>query len=87
MFSKQLDRPSQTSSGSTRERDWNNTLRTSLDIIFLLLANFYFNIKERSFVPLECSPIQFNLENKPLKYYIENYFHGLGKECQLWGAM
>lgn len=49
----------------------------------LLLANFYFNVKSRSFVPLGCSPIQFNLENKLFNIEFK-ITCGLGKEPS-WG--
>lgn len=62
MFIKQRALPSRTSVVHMGKRN------VPLDIIFSLLANFYFNNKERFFVPLGCSTIQFNLENKPLKY-------------------
>lgn len=48
-----------------RNQDWTCPLWTSTHHIFPTLANFYFNVK-KSVAPLGSSPIQFNLESKPL---------------------
>lgn len=70
MLSKQVDRPSQTSVAARGKAGWNGP-RGPLQLTLPLLANvllFYLHIKEESFVPPGCSPIQVNLGKKPLKY-------------------